>query len=112
MEDEILNRAIDEFVTKPRSGYAIENQVLMFEGRLCVADDPELKRRILQEAHGSRLAVHPGNTKMYQDVKQTFWWPNMKREIAEFVSQCLYCQQVKAEHQRPAGLLQPLSIPE
>ena len=77
-----------------------------------MADIPELNRNILQEAHGSKFAVHPGNTKMYQDVKQTFWWPNMKREIAEFVSQCLHCQQVKAEHQRPPGLLQPLPIPE
>ena len=85
--------------------------MLKFEGRLCVADVPELKRKILQDAHGSKFAVHPGNTKMYQDVKQTFWWPNMKGEIAEFVSQCLYYQQVKAEHQRPAGLLQPLPIP-
>ena len=66
----------------------------------------------MQEAHGSKFAIHPGNTKMYQDVKQTFWWPSMKREIAEFVSRCLHCQQVKAEHQRPAGLLQPLPIPE
>lgn len=80
MEDEFLKRVIDEFVTKPRSGYTVENKVLKFEGRLCVADVPKLKRRILQEAHGSRFAIHPGNTKMYQDVKQTFWWPNMKRE--------------------------------
>ncbi|CAL5414693.1 unnamed protein product [Camellia sinensis] len=112
MEDEYLKKVIDEFVTKPRPGYTIENQVLKFEGRLCVADVPDLKRKILQEAHSSKFAIHPGSTKMYQDVKRTFWWPNMKREIAEFVFQCLCCQQVKAEHQRPAGLLQPLSIPE
>ena len=49
---------------------------------------------------------------MYRDLKETFWWPEMKKEIAEFVSRCLQCQQVKAEHQRPAGLLQSLPIPE
>ena len=112
MEDKFLRKVVDEIITRPRSGYTLENGVLKFEGRLCVADVPELKGKILQDSHGSRFAVHIGNTKMYQDVKQTFWWPNMKREIAEFVSQCLYCQQVKAEHQRLAGLLQPLPIPE
>ena len=49
---------------------------------------------------------------MYQDLKQNFWWPNMKKEIAEWVSRCDTCQRVKAEHQRPSGLLQPLKIPE
>ncbi|KAL4039222.1 hypothetical protein IC575_002871 [Cucumis melo] len=56
--------------------------------------------------------MHPGSTKMYQDLKRVYWWRNMKREVAEFVSRCLVCQQVKAPRQKPAGLLQPLSIPE
>ncbi|KAL0551537.1 hypothetical protein IC582_010626 [Cucumis melo] len=56
--------------------------------------------------------MHPGSTKMYQDLKQVYWWCNMKREVAEFVSKCLVCQQVKAPRQKPAGLLQLLSIPE
>ncbi|KAA0043069.1 pol protein [Cucumis melo var. makuwa] len=56
--------------------------------------------------------MHPGSTKMYQDLKWVYWWRNMKREVAEFVSRCLVCQQVKAPRQKPAGLLQPLSIPE
>ncbi|KAA0048617.1 ty3-gypsy retrotransposon protein [Cucumis melo var. makuwa] len=56
--------------------------------------------------------MHPGSTKMYQDLKRVYWWRNMKREVAEFVSKCLVFQQVKAPRQKPAGLLQPLSIPE
>ncbi|KAL4016352.1 hypothetical protein IC575_024000 [Cucumis melo] len=56
--------------------------------------------------------MHPGSTKMYQDLKWVYWWRNMKREVADFVSRCLVCQQVKAPRQKPAGLLQPLSIPE
>ena len=72
----------------------------------------ELKNEILHDAHNSRYSIHPGSTKMYQDLKKNFWWPNMKKEIAEWVSKCDTCQRVKAEHQRPSGLLQPLEIPE
>jgi hypothetical protein len=49
---------------------------------------------------------------MYQDLKKRFWWYGMKREIAEYVARCDSCQRIKAEHQRPAGLLQPLHIPK
>ncbi len=49
---------------------------------------------------------------MYMDLKELFWWNNMKREIAKYVSECHTCQRVKAEHQSPAGKLQPLPIPE
>ncbi|WVZ62703.1 hypothetical protein U9M48_012416 [Paspalum notatum var. saurae] len=57
-------------------------------------------------------SIHPGSEKMYQDLKQKFWWYGMKREVAEYVALCDVCQRVKAEHQKPAGLLQPLKIPE
>ena len=48
---------------------------------------------------------------MYHDLKSYYWWPGMKREIAEYVARCLRCRRIKAEHQKPGGLLQPLSIP-
>ena len=70
------------------------------------------KMLILKEAHESPLTIHPGSTKMYQDLRQRFWWTRMKREIADFVANCDACRRVKAEHQRPAGTLQPLAIPE
>ncbi|KAL0555972.1 hypothetical protein IC582_004475 [Cucumis melo] len=85
---------------------------LLFEGRLCVPSDGVIKTELLSEAHSSPFSMHPGSTKMYQDLKRVYWWRNMKREVAEFVSRCLVCQQVKAPRQKPAGLLQPLSIPE
>jgi len=65
----------------------------------------------MEEAHNTPYSVHPGGGKLYKDLKENFWWPNMKREIAEFVARCLTCQKVKIEHQRPGGLLQPLPIP-
>ncbi|KAL4020667.1 hypothetical protein IC575_019448 [Cucumis melo] len=57
------------------------------------------------------VTMHPGSTKMYQDLRSVYWWRGMKREVADFVSRCLVCQQVKAPRQHPAGLLQPLSVP-
>ncbi|KAL4013707.1 hypothetical protein IC575_025890 [Cucumis melo] len=85
---------------------------LLFERRLCVPSDSAVKTELLSEAHSSPFSMHPGSTKMYQDLKRVYWWRNMKREVAEFVSKCLVCQQVKAPRQKPAGLLQPLNIPE
>ncbi|RVW67492.1 Transposon Ty3-I Gag-Pol polyprotein [Vitis vinifera] len=89
-----------------------DDEILRFGTRLCVPNDEDLRRELLEEAHCSKFAIHPGGTKMYKDLRQNYWWSGMKRDIAQFVAQCLVCQQVKAEHQRPAGSLQPLAIPE
>jgi hypothetical protein len=70
-----------------------------------------LKQLILTEAHDTPYSIHPGGTKMYQDQKEHFWWHGMKREIAFYIARCDVYQRVKAEHQRPTGLLQPLKIP-
>jgi hypothetical protein len=77
-----------------------------------IPNDVELRRDILDEAHKTRYTVHPGSTKMYQDLKKNFWWHGMKRDIAEYVAQCHVCQQVKVEYQRPAEPLQPVIVPE
>ena len=71
-----------------------------------------MREQLLIEAHETPYSVHPGTTKMYQDLKKGYWWPGMKKDVVRFVEKCLTCQQVKAEHQRPAGTLQPLEIPE
>ncbi|MBN2228639.1 MAG: DDE-type integrase/transposase/recombinase, partial [Candidatus Thorarchaeota archaeon] len=86
--------------------------ILHYRGRLCIPDDAELKEQLLSEAHATPYSVHPGATKMYQDLKGRFWWSGMKKEVAEYVAKCLICQKVKAKHQRPGGELQPLDIPE
>ena len=89
-----------------------ENGVLYYKDRVCVPDDDELRKAILEEAHSGSFSIHPGSTKMYQDLKMSFWWSEMKRDGSEFVTKCLVCQRVKAEHQVPSGLLQPIRIPE
>jgi hypothetical protein len=76
--------------------------------RLCVPDITSIRELILKEAHETAYSIHPGSKKMYQDLKKRFWWYGMKREIAEYVARCDSCQRIKAEHQRPAVLLQPL----
>ncbi|GJT65018.1 putative reverse transcriptase domain-containing protein [Tanacetum coccineum] len=64
----------------------------------------------MDEAHKSKCSVHPGADKMYYDLRDRYWWPGMKKDIAEYVSKCLTCLKVKAEHQRPSGLLQQPEI--
>ena len=67
---------------------------------------------VMDEAHKTKYFVHPDLDKMYLDLKQLYWWPNMKAEIATFVGKCLTCTKVKVEYQKPSGLLQQLEIPE
>ncbi|XP_075478831.1 uncharacterized protein LOC142519685 [Primulina tabacum] len=71
-----------------------------------------LRADIMWEAHSTLYSIHPRSTKMYKDLQSLYWWPGMKRDILRFVSECLTCQQVKAEYQRPVGNLRPLPIPE
>ncbi|KAK9098545.1 hypothetical protein Syun_025590 [Stephania yunnanensis] len=84
---------------------------LRFRSRLWIPSVAELRNEILDEAHRSRFAIHPGRTKMYADVRRLFWWPRMKTDVSDYVRACEVCQRVKAEHRRPGGLLQPLPIP-
>ena len=83
---------------------------LYFHNKLCVPYDKELKKKLLFKAHNTVFTMHPRGNKMYQYLKQNYWWKGMKRDVIEYVSKCLTCQQVKAEHQVPTGLLNPLPI--
>ena len=89
-----------------------DNCVIYFKGRICVPNFEFLRDQIMYEAHKTPYSVHPGATKMYKDLREHYWWPNMKNEIAEFVSKCLTCQKVKAEHRHPGGDLQKIELPE
>ncbi|GJS79166.1 reverse transcriptase domain-containing protein [Tanacetum coccineum] len=70
-----------------------------------------LRDLIMHESHKSKYSIHPGSDKMYHDIKKLYWWPNMKAIIAEYVSKCLTCSRVKAECQKPSGLLVQPEIP-
>nr|GFA21206.1 putative reverse transcriptase domain-containing protein [Tanacetum cinerariifolium] len=88
------------------------------DGTLCLNDMSwlpcygDLRSVIMHESHNSKYSIHPGSKNMYQDVKKLYWWPNMKADIATYVSKCLTCARVKAKHQRPSGLLVQPAIPE
>ncbi|GKD81445.1 putative reverse transcriptase domain-containing protein [Tanacetum coccineum] len=70
-----------------------------------------LRDLIMHESHKSKYSIHPGSNKMYQDLKKLYWWPNIKAIIAEYVGKCLICSRVKAEYQKPSGLLIQPEIP-
>ncbi|GKE87164.1 putative reverse transcriptase domain-containing protein, partial [Tanacetum coccineum] len=72
----------------------------------------DLRTMIMHESYKSKYSIYPGSDKMYQDMKKLYWWPNMKADIATYVSICLTCAKVKAEHQRPSGLLVQPEIPQ
>ncbi|GJS95841.1 putative reverse transcriptase domain-containing protein [Tanacetum coccineum] len=69
-----------------------------------------LRGLIMLESHKSKYSIHPGSDKMYHDLRKLYWWPNMKANIATYVSKCLTCAKVKAEHQKSSGLLQQPEI--
>ncbi|GJY23324.1 putative reverse transcriptase domain-containing protein [Tanacetum coccineum] len=85
---------------------------LCLHGRSWLPCYGDLRSVIMHESHKSKYFIHPGSEKMYQDIKKLYWWPNMKADIATYVSKCLTCARVKAEHQRPSGLLVQPEIPE
>nr|GEW32619.1 putative reverse transcriptase domain, ribonuclease H-like domain, aspartic peptidase domain protein [Tanacetum cinerariifolium] len=72
----------------------------------------DLQTVIMHESQKSKYSIHPGSEKMYRDIKKLYWWPNMKANISTYVSKCLTCAKVKAEHQRPSGLLVQPKTPE
>jgi hypothetical protein len=83
---------------------------IWFKKRIYVPEIEHLRQLILREAHDSAYSIHPGSTKMYQDLKENYWWYGLKRYVATHVALCDVCQRVKVEQQRPAGLLQPLKV--
>jgi hypothetical protein len=95
------------------SDFSEDSQGTLWLGKqICVPNLRPIKELILREAHDSTYSIHPGNTKMYKDLKIRYWWYGMKQDVSEYIALCDTCQRVKAEHWRPARLLQPLKNPE
>ncbi|GJV56724.1 putative reverse transcriptase domain-containing protein [Tanacetum coccineum] len=117
IKDKILaaqKEAVDEFAGLQKGlDEMIEQRsdvILYYLDRIWVPLKGEVRTLIMDEAHKSKYSIHPGADKMYYDLRDRYWWPGMKKDIAEYVSKCLTCLKVKAEHQRPFGLLQQLEF--
>src|SRR4051812_29708906 len=117
--DDFVHRIKRDIANGRPSPFTIDNNgATFFKNRLVATryrgkhDNLDMTSEVMKAAHDTPLSIHPGSTKMYQDIRPQFWWTNMKKDIARYVSECDVCRRVKAEHQRPAGTLQPLSIPE
>ncbi|GJR72526.1 putative reverse transcriptase domain-containing protein [Tanacetum coccineum] len=100
-----LHKGLDEMIEQRSDG------TLYYLDRIWVPLKGEVRTLIMDEVYKSKYSVHPGADKMYYDLRDRYWWPRMKKDIAEYVSKCLTYLKVKAEHQRPSGLLQQPEIP-
>nr|GFB51860.1 putative reverse transcriptase domain-containing protein [Tanacetum cinerariifolium] len=105
-----LPRQILDAQTEARKPENIKKEdVGGMSGLPCYGD---LRTVIMHESHKSKYSIHSGSNKMYKDMKKLYWWPNIKADMATYVSKCLTCVKVKAEHQKPSGLLVQPKIPE
>ncbi|WVZ97802.1 LOW QUALITY PROTEIN: hypothetical protein U9M48_043314, partial [Paspalum notatum var. saurae] len=85
---------------------------LWYKNWICVPNVDSIWKLILSEAHDIAYSIHPGSTKMCCDLKERFWWPGMKRAVAEYVVVCDTCQWVKAEYQRPSRIVCLHGVPK
>ncbi|GJR01628.1 putative reverse transcriptase domain-containing protein [Tanacetum coccineum] len=104
-EFSVLQKGLDKMIEQGSDG------TLYYLDRIWVLLKGEVRTLIMDEAHKLKYSVHPRADKMYYDLRDRCWWPGMKKDIAEYVSKCLNCLKVKAEHQKPSGLLQQPEIP-
>jgi hypothetical protein len=116
-EDEFFNQVKEKLQQEPKEkryeGYQLrDDNLLMYNKRLYVPNSADLRQLIMDEFHRRPYVGHPGYQKMVTTVRKLYYWPGMKQDIAHYISKCLECQQVKVEHRHPAGLLQPIQIPE
>ncbi|GJW17793.1 putative reverse transcriptase domain-containing protein [Tanacetum coccineum] len=116
LQHEVEARKEENYGTEDLCGM-IKNLEPRADGTLCLKNRSwipcfgNLRALIMHESHKSKYSIHPGSDKMYQDLKKLYWWPNMKAEIATYVSKCMTCAKVKAEYQKPSGLLVQPIIP-
>ncbi|GJZ10818.1 putative reverse transcriptase domain-containing protein [Tanacetum coccineum] len=105
-DESALQRGLDELIERRSDG------ALYYLDRIWVLLKGDVRTLVMDESHKSKYSVHPRADKMYYDLRDMYWWPRMKKDIAVYVSKCLTYLKVKAEHQRPSGLLQQPKIPE
>ncbi|GKB45004.1 putative reverse transcriptase domain-containing protein, partial [Tanacetum coccineum] len=111
LENEDVGGMIRKDIPKEKLEPRVDGN-LCLNGRSWLPCYGDLRSVIMHESHKSKYSIHLDSEKMYQDMKNLYWWPNMKADIATYVRKYLTCAKVKAEHQRPSGLLVQPTIPE
>ncbi|GJS71313.1 reverse transcriptase domain-containing protein [Tanacetum coccineum] len=101
----------DNWFKPPCENLECSDRTLCLKNRSWIPYFGDLRALIMHESHKSKYLIHPGSDMMYQDLKKLYWWPNMKAEIATYVSKCMTCAKVKAEYQKPSSLLVQPIIP-
>ncbi|XP_070017664.1 uncharacterized protein [Nicotiana sylvestris] len=105
-EDHVLVHYRDTTLYKEKTPFEIiEDGVLKYRGQLCVPNIARLRRQVMGETQYSRYSVHTGATKMYHDIREVYWWDEMKKDIAEFVAQCPNCQRLRLSIRNPVSYI-------
>ncbi|XP_052880491.1 uncharacterized protein LOC128286813 [Gossypium arboreum] len=116
LEEQMKDSQCDRFKQRMEFGKAVNFSIrkdveLRFKNIMFVPTENELRKNFLKEAHQRPYLLHPESIKMYKDLKGSYWWACMKREIVEYASTYLTCQRIKDEHEAPSDKLYPLEIP-
>ncbi len=82
------------------------------DGKIAVPSVPDIRKLIMRELHDPPYAGHIGSRRTHEAIARTYWWPDLARNVSDYVCSCIVCQRNKTGTQRPARLLQPLQIPE
>ena len=110
---QVKDKLQQQCLEKRYEGYNLEEDgLLTYKGRIYIPNVADMRRVVMEEIHQALYFGHPRYQKTIITARKQYFWPGMKRDLAEYISRCMKCQQVKVEHQHPTGLLQPLSVPE
>ena len=111
--EKIKDKLQQQSLEKRYEGYKLEGDgILTYKGRIYILDVADLRRVVMDEIHQAPYSGNPGYHKTIATARRQYFCPGMKKDMAEYISRCMKCQQVKVEHQHPAGFLQPLPVPE
>jgi hypothetical protein len=92
--------------------FRIMDDIIYYKGQIFLVPESTFKAKVLQACHDSPVVGHQGFIKTYRQIRERFSWKGLKEDVMCHIKECTTCQENKDEHTHPAGLLQPLPIPE
>jgi hypothetical protein len=111
--DPIYSDMIQQLVVNSQAlqDYSLHSDILRYKGRICIGTTTKLRGTIIASLHSSAIGGHSGIRATYQRLKKLFYWPNMRKTVEKFVTECVVCQRDKVKHCHYPGLLEPLPVP-